>query len=621
MSWGESLGAWLAGSALASLVVLAIGSGALLICRQPVRRLRIIELSLLGCLVVPWLGTIPGYPQWGFSLRPNGPRQPREALPPPSARLEVVPSVSQPEAMLQPVSNLLIPASVRPAEVPARAGYVASWLLGLYVLGVGLGIAWWLAGIALLARILARAQVASPRCQQLLAEIAGRRGARVLLLTSGHVKQPFTALGMAGRLLPYRPVIVLPANLCEDEQAVRWALAHEWAHLEHRDFRAWLVASLARVVFFYQPLVWWLRGQLRLCQDYRADAQASREASQPEDYAEFLTLQAAAGLLPPAIVGLRMGFHKSELYRRVVMLVQNRPLESRPPRLWSVLVTSVAIVLIGLLGTVTLAPRAVAEDAKKASEGGPQPTAASSAPAQADSGTPTKPTLETLGFTNFDTSCRIPYDPELDEIIKNKKYEFVESYEFPNVGTLHKYSLHYPHGRQVRTTFAVRLETVSSLKDYQEKEIQHWQQQRDHRNQAFAAGRFRLLNLEVMQMHLCRDVASGIDFKVQRLQYADGSEVAVTWADASGKIPVTETSWKEHLQAIRDGKRQLLKLETLQSYTYEMTADDGTKAILNYCGHTLPLDELLKHPPKPIPYRQGVMVTPPASPAQPGTNQ
>ena len=89
---------------------------------------------------------------------------------------------------------------------------------------------------------------------------------------------------MAFRLLPQRAawpraVIVLPESLCDDQQAVRWALAHEWTHIEHGDFRAWFVAGLARVLFFYQPLVWWLRRQLRLCQDYVADARASRQAA------------------------------------------------------------------------------------------------------------------------------------------------------------------------------------------------------------------------------------------------------------------------------------------------------------------------------------------------------
>ena len=72
MSWSESLYGWLVYSALVSLVVLAIGSGVALLCRQPTRRLRIIELTLAGCLIAPWLGMIPGYPQLAIGWRHIG---------------------------------------------------------------------------------------------------------------------------------------------------------------------------------------------------------------------------------------------------------------------------------------------------------------------------------------------------------------------------------------------------------------------------------------------------------------------------------------------------------------------------------------------------------------------
>ena len=75
MPWSESLYWWLVYSALVSLVVLAFGSGAVLLCRQPARRLRIIELSLAGCLIAPLLGMIPGYPQLAIVWRHAAPPQ------------------------------------------------------------------------------------------------------------------------------------------------------------------------------------------------------------------------------------------------------------------------------------------------------------------------------------------------------------------------------------------------------------------------------------------------------------------------------------------------------------------------------------------------------------------
>jgi hypothetical protein len=55
---------WLIHSAVSGLVVLALGCLAAHLCRQPVRRARIIMLTLLGALLVPWLGTLPLAPKW-----------------------------------------------------------------------------------------------------------------------------------------------------------------------------------------------------------------------------------------------------------------------------------------------------------------------------------------------------------------------------------------------------------------------------------------------------------------------------------------------------------------------------------------------------------------------------
>ena len=63
MSWYVPAYDWLVHAALVSLLILAAGSLAVLGCRQPVRRIRLIELTLIGCLLAPWLGMIPGYPR------------------------------------------------------------------------------------------------------------------------------------------------------------------------------------------------------------------------------------------------------------------------------------------------------------------------------------------------------------------------------------------------------------------------------------------------------------------------------------------------------------------------------------------------------------------------------
>ncbi len=362
MPYGDVLCSWLVRSALVSLTILLIGSGAVLVWRQPARRVRIIELVLAGCLIAPWLGMIPGYPQlsvvgWHAAAIKQ---QEVPLLPPVEPMIE--PAIPEP-TMPFPVSDRATPAvsdtktaeAPATAEAPVHAFEIRPWIVGIYLAGVAVGAGWWLVGISCLARLLWTSQPAPSRCRELLSEISAGQSDRVRLLVNRRLSEPFaSAWG--------RAVIVFPENLCGDEQALRWCLAHEWAHVDGHDFRTWLLAGLARVLFFYQPLLWWLRRQLRLCQDFVADSQAALQAAEVEDYAEFLTARATAGRMHLAVIGLSMGCRKSELYRRVIMLLRNESLESRTPRLWTVLVTVAALVLVAMVAAVTLVPKAVAEE-------------------------------------------------------------------------------------------------------------------------------------------------------------------------------------------------------------------------------------------------------------------
>src|SRR5262249_22755710 len=78
-----------------------------------------------------------------------------------------------------------------------------------------------------------------------------------------------------------------------------YCLAHEWSHVERRDIVSWHLATLTQFLFFYQPLFWWLRRQLRLCQDYLADARAAEQAVLAEDYADYLVGLARPRLRAP----------------------------------------------------------------------------------------------------------------------------------------------------------------------------------------------------------------------------------------------------------------------------------------------------------------------------------
>ena len=176
-------------------------------------------------------------------------------------------------------------------------------------------------------------------------------------------------------------MILLPARLfvAGEAGALRYVLAHEWSHVEGRDAWAWNFACLAGLVLFYQPLFWWLRRQLRLCQDHLADARAAAEGS-AEDYAEFLVGLARIRRSGPSLPALGIGDNRSNLSRRVVMLVQDRePLERRCRPAWSLAASAIAALVVvtasGLrLDAANAGDPPVKNEDKKAAQASPKGT-------------------------------------------------------------------------------------------------------------------------------------------------------------------------------------------------------------------------------------------------------
>ncbi len=137
MPWSESLYPWLGYSAVVSLAVLVLGCGGVLLCRQPARRLRIIELTLAGCLISPLLAIIPGYPHLSVGIWAAVPLQRQAVSTPSPAEPAALGSHLQPPAAPSPVRTLP-PSSV--AEPPVRGWNVASWIVVLYLSGVAVAV-------------------------------------------------------------------------------------------------------------------------------------------------------------------------------------------------------------------------------------------------------------------------------------------------------------------------------------------------------------------------------------------------------------------------------------------------------------------------------------------------
>jgi beta-lactamase regulating signal transducer with metallopeptidase domain len=193
------------------------------------------------------------------------------------------------------------PATPPLAATAIAPGRWSHWILGAYAIGSA-GMALWLAAGQWTVHWLVRRAVEpelTRAWQQLHAEMqpsigvarpeppakgvafSTRRPARLLI--SNDLSHPI-AVGV------FRPAVLLPQWLVQscDPADLRPVLAHELAHIMHRDAALRWLAAIFQVAFFYQPLYWWLRHELRLCQEYLADAQAATWAPSSADYAEQL---------------------------------------------------------------------------------------------------------------------------------------------------------------------------------------------------------------------------------------------------------------------------------------------------------------------------------------------
>lgn len=393
MSWSSAIWPWAVYAAVCSFVVFAAAWLAVLVSRQPVKRLRFIQWALVGCLLAPLVNQLPGMPRWHLGVlksdatadsaeeaasneagsSSSAVSQEPAAAPirePQSSRAEVrrleqepaaslradSPAVRQPAAEI-PVAAAPPPADDPPADVsvesktPARAGGLRGVVLAVYAASIGGFVVWWLAGMLKLIALKRSSHPASAQVVEELRLIADDAplARRVQVLVSERIDMPLT-FGLL------RPVILLPASVCEPGRCEnrQYCLAHEWSHVVRRDVLPWRLVMLAQFLYFYQPLFWWLRRQMRLCQDFLADDFAARQSAAPEDYAEFLVEQTKKRIPRYSAAALGFADKKSNLFRRVTMLLEGKSLDRRCRTVWTVAVGLVAIGIVSGLASIRL---------------------------------------------------------------------------------------------------------------------------------------------------------------------------------------------------------------------------------------------------------------------------
>ncbi len=287
------------------------------------------------------------------------------------------PAISHP-LWLMVLVTLLVPAVVSLPVLPAEfAAPLATWRAGasefmlaegtsyqstgpplgaaaptalaiLWLLGTTGFLGWTLARTILFRRTLARASCQAPASLQRQAAGIGRELglARIPEVHTTNARVTPMVWWTGGRARVLIPAF-LPAELSREEMHA--ILTHELSHVRRGDhivrWLEWLVCS----AFWWNPVAWWARHQLRIAEEACCDRLALDTAgSCPRTYANALlrvvtSTSAPPGYRPPLPASAAGGVGRTrELERRLTMIVSNDT--SSPAPRWLRAATWVAVL-------------------------------------------------------------------------------------------------------------------------------------------------------------------------------------------------------------------------------------------------------------------------------------
>jgi beta-lactamase regulating signal transducer with metallopeptidase domain len=278
----------------------------------------------------------------------------------PAAEIELKPNPAEPQAAEQPAAvPPAEPASLPVAAAPLPATREFDWAAivgGAWVFGSALCLILAARRIGQFQRLLRYARAASPEVQgetHVLAERLGVRRPEVWLVP-GVLSPMMWVMGRCRRLL--LPEHLLPRLTSEQRAAL---LAHELAHLRRGDPWVRHLELFVLALYWWCPLVWWARSELREAEEECCDAWviwALPGSARAYALALVETVDFMADARP-ALPALASGFgHVHFLRRRLTMIMRGKT--PRALTAWSALaVLGFGALLLPLLPTWAQAPR------------------------------------------------------------------------------------------------------------------------------------------------------------------------------------------------------------------------------------------------------------------------
>jgi beta-lactamase regulating signal transducer with metallopeptidase domain len=195
-----------------------------------------------------------------------------------------------------------IPIGSTSSSVPANS--VSAVLFYVWILGFVASILWW-----------------AVRWLQL-------RGA-VRQATLLNLDVPIRVMACQGRLEPgvfgiFRPVLLLPDSIADrlTPGQLQAVLAHELCHVRRRDNLTAAVHMFVEALFWFHPLVWWIKLRLIDEQERACDEEVLRLGGDPQVYAESILRICECYLAASSMCV--SGIASSNLKKRIEAIMRNR---------------------------------------------------------------------------------------------------------------------------------------------------------------------------------------------------------------------------------------------------------------------------------------------------------
>ena len=193
-----------------------------------------------------------------------------------------------------------------------------------------------------------------------LVVVAGEIAKRMRLSVVPRVRVTAARISPLVWLKSFSPIVVLPKQLLSDlsDTQLRMLLAHEIAHIKRRDHLVRVVEWMSGVVFWWNPITWLARRNLRQAEELCCDAQVLTNLdAAPRGYAQVLVSVVDFLSVPPVVPAPALAMKAAgdtstnHIERRIRMIISGRSLAALPRRGRVALTAIVAFILpIGFVG-------------------------------------------------------------------------------------------------------------------------------------------------------------------------------------------------------------------------------------------------------------------------------